>query len=214
MWGPTKSKSVPILGVDIGAASIKIIELSKQSARYCIQEYGLIELPLHAVEEHIIRDIDAVSESIHHLISKGNFSSRNVALAVPDSFVMTHVIQIETDLQLREIEELVLIEAEKYISFPIDELYIDFHLLGSSAANPALQELLIVASRVEFVQQRVEAVVRAGLFAQIVDVESFALARSTRFLDSVPCLDLSHEALQYSPALVMVACGLALRQFI
>ncbi|GGI91165.1 type IV pilus assembly protein PilM [Legionella impletisoli] len=166
-----------ILGVDISSTSVKIIELSSNGNQYSVEGYGAIKLPENAMEGPIVKDVDAVSNAIRSLLAQTRLSSRKVAVAVPDSLAISRTIQVHEGLSEDEIEELVIIEADKYIPYPIDEINIDFNVIGPSAKNTAMQDVLIVASRTENVSKRVETVSHAGLEAVIVDVESYAIER-------------------------------------
>lgn len=175
-----KAKHHSILGIDISSASVKIIEISHKGDKYCLEGYGCENLPLNALEEHVIKDIDAVSDCIKRLMSRTHFTTKQVALAVPDSAVISKLVQMNDGLSDEEMEELVLIEADKYIPYPINEINLDFEIQGHSAKNSAMLDVLIVASKAENVTSRVEAVERAGLEAQVVDVESFAVERAAQ----------------------------------
>ena len=179
-----KSKHRSILGVDISSTSVKILEVSSSGDQYCVEWYGSAILPENAMEGNIVKNVDAVASTIKKLIANAQFSSRLVALAVPDSSAISKIIQVNDGLSDQEIEEVVVTEADKYIPYPIDEINIDFNVLGHSAKNAAMLDVLIVASRAENVSNRVEVITRAGLDAKIVDVESYAVERVTQLLKS------------------------------
>jgi type IV pilus assembly protein PilM len=73
-------------------------------------------------------------------------------------------------------------QADQYIPFPMDEVSYDFEVLGASEKDPESQDVLLVASRSENVEQRRAAVTAAGLNARIVDVEAFALENACRLM--------------------------------
>lgn len=177
MLSPIKRKRSSILGIDLSAGSVKIIELSRHNNRYCIQGFGERALPLHAVEGHVIKDVDVVAECIKQLLFDARFVSRQAVMAVPDSAVMTHRIQIHNDLNEREIEALVIMEAEKYSSLSLLELNIDFKVLGVSSINSRMLDVLIVATRAENVANRILLAKLAGLTMTLVDVETFVVER-------------------------------------
>lgn len=182
-----KSKHRSILGIDISSTSVKILEVSLNGDEYCIENYGSTLLPEQAMEGNVIKDIDAVSSSIKKLISAGHFSCKQVACAVPDSSAISKIIQLSSGLSEQEIEELVVSEADKYIPYPIDEINIDFNVIGPSPKNSAMVDVLIVASRAENVSNRIEVITRAGLEPKIVDVESYAVERAVQLLkDDLP----------------------------
>ena len=117
-------------------------------------------------------------------VTTSSFSSKQVACAVPDSSAISKIIQVSSGLNEQEIEELVVSEADKYIPYPIDEINIDFNIVGPSTKNSAMLDVLIVASRAENVSNRIEVMSRAGLELKIVDVESYAVERAAELLAS------------------------------
>jgi type IV pilus assembly protein PilM len=175
-----KPKHRSILGIDISSSAVKILEISGSGEDICVEGYGREEIPASALEGNMIKDVDVVANCIKKLVERLRFTSKNVALAVPDSAVISKVVQINEGLTDLEMEELVVIEADKYIPYPIDEINLDFEVLGHSAKSSSLLDVLIVASRAENVNTRVEAAHRAGLEPKIVDVESYAVERSVQ----------------------------------
>lgn len=172
-----KPKHRSILGIDISSFAVKILEISGTHNSLCVEGYGYELLPANALDGNVIKDIDAVADCIKRVIMKSKLSSKQVAVAVPDSAVISKVVQMNDGLTDQEMEELVVIEADKYIPYPIDEINLDFEIQGHSAKNSAMLDVLIVASRAENVNSRVEAITRAGLEAKVVDVESYAVER-------------------------------------
>lgn len=176
------SKHRSILGIDISSSAVKILEISGSGDALCVEGYGRETLPPHALDGNVIKDIEAVANCIKALMVRSKFTCKQVALAVPDSAIISKVVQINDGLTDSEMEELVIIEADKYIPYPIDEINLDFEIQGHSAKNADLLDVLIVASRAENVNSRVEAVSRAGLETIVVDVESYAVERAAYLL--------------------------------
>jgi len=179
-----KPKNKSILGVDISPTAVKILQLSCHGENPCVEGYGRKLLPDAAMDGTTIHDVDAVAATIKQLVSSSHFSTDQVAVAVPDASAISKVIQMNQGMSESEIEEFVLIEADKYIPFPIDEINIDFNILGPSSKNSAMHDILIVASRAENVNNRVEVLRLAGLDVKVVDVESYAVERAASLLKS------------------------------
>lgn len=177
-----KSKYRSILGIDISSTSVKILEISLDGDQYCVEHYCTAVLPENSVEGNAIKDIDAVAKTIKNAVSEAHLSCKYVACAVPDSLAISKIIQVNEGMNQYEIEEMVVMEAEKYIPYPIDEINIDFSVIGPSTKNSAMVDVLIVASRAENVNNRIEVMTRAGLELGIVDVESFAIERAAHLL--------------------------------
>ena len=177
-----KSQHCSILGIDVSPTAVKILELSKNGDQYSVEGYGRASLPDHAMESHVIKDIDLVADCIKKLLIDAGLSCRFAACAVPESSVISKIIQINEGLTEQEVEELVTIEADKCIPYPIDEINVDFNVIGPSSKNSAMVDVLIVASRTENVSNRAELILRAGLVAKVVDVDSYAMARASQLL--------------------------------
>lgn len=185
MFSLIKPKQQSILGVDISATSIKMIQLSSnREGQHCVEGFGSLPLPDKATDGAIVKDVNVLADAIKKIISMAHLTSSQAAVAVPDASTISRVIQISEGLSDSDIEELVAIEADKYIPYPIDEINIDFSVLGPSSKNAALQDLLIIATRTEIVNGRAEALRQAGLDVKVVDVESYVIERAAQLLKS------------------------------
>jgi len=180
-------RSASLLGIDISSSSVKILEISVNGNQLCVQGYSHANLPPDALDGNVIKDMEAVTNCIKKMVNDAQFTTKNVALAVPDSTVISKVVQINEGLHTDEMEELIIIEADKFVPYPIDEVNVDFEVLGHALKNANLLDILIVASRAENVMSRVEAVNQAGLETYIVDVESYAVERvATQLVKQLP----------------------------
>lgn len=177
-----RPKHSGIIGVDISSTSIKVMEMSGTPGNYRVDACGIASLPENTIETNLVKDLDVATDVFKQLISQMKLSAKSVALAVPDSAVITKTIQLDEGLSDLEMEEMVYMEADKYVPYSIDEINIDFAILGPSPKSSAMVDVLLVASRAENVTSRVNVVTEAGLEARIVDVESLAIERSCELL--------------------------------
>lgn len=175
-----KSKHTKLLGIDISSASVKLMQLSKNGDEYTVEAYGRAKLPDTAMEGNAVKDADAVAQTIRRLATDCRASCKQAVVAVPDSSAISRVIQINEGLNEDDIEELVIMEVDKHIPYPIDEINIDFQVLGPSSKSASMLDVLVVASRTEKINDRVDVIKRAGLEAKIVDVESYAVERAVK----------------------------------
>lgn len=180
MFHFVKSKPISMLGVDIGSTAIKIVELSIKNHCFCLEAYGHAGLPERSIEGRLIKNIDAVASTIRSLLTM--VSSKNAAVAIPDAFAMSKTIQMHHTLNEEGIETWLSFDSDKYIPYPMDEVHVDFNVLGPSTEQESMVDVLIVASKKEYVDSRAEALRRAGLYPALVDIESFALARAIQLL--------------------------------
>lgn len=170
-----KSKKAPVLGLDISSTAVKLIEISASGGRCKVEAYAVEPLPTDAVTEKVIQDVDAVGEAIKRAVQKSRTRLKQVALAVPGSAVITKVINMPADLSDSELEGQVQIEADQYIPYPLEEINLDFEVLGPSEGDANNVDVLLAASKSENVETRTAAAAIAGLEARVVDVEPYAI---------------------------------------
>jgi len=171
-----------VLGLDITSSSIKLIELSLSGGQYIVDSYAAEATPQNAMNEKAIIDADAVGEAIARAVRRAGSSTREVAVAIAGDAAITKVVQMPRNLNDADLEAQVEMQADQYIPFPMNEVSYDFEVLGPSEKDPESQDVLLVASRSENVEQRRAAANAAGLTARIVDVEAFALENACRLM--------------------------------
>jgi len=177
-------KANSLLGIDISSTSVKLIELSNNNGRYRVESYAVEPLPQNSVVEKNINDPQAVGEAVKRVVAKSRTSLRTAAVAVAGSAVITKTIQMPAGLSERDLESQITIEADQYIPYPLDEVAIDFEVLGPSAVNPEQVDVLLAACRKENVEMREDVLDIAGLKAKVVDVEAYAMERAFKLLES------------------------------
>lgn len=178
-----RRKRKPILGLDVSTTSIKLLELSESNGRYRIESYAVVPLPANAVMENTIKDVEEVSDGLAKVAAKAKTKVQDSAIAVAGSSVITKVIDMPANLSEEQMEDEINEDAESYIPFPIEEVSLDFEVLGPLADNPERVEVLLVACRREEVETRVEAIELANLKAKVVDTEAFAMERAFKFIE-------------------------------
>lgn len=170
-------KSSTLLGVDISSTTVKVLQLSPSGNSYRVENYVIRGLPANAVVEKNISDVDAVGEALGAAISLLKPAQKEAAVAVAGSAVITKTIEMNAALSDSEMENQIVVEADQYIPYPLDEVSIDFERQGLSDRNPELVEVLLAACRRENVESRVEALELGGITARVVDIEAYAIER-------------------------------------
>ena len=171
-------KAHALLGIDISSTSVKLLELSRQGERYRVESYAVEPLPANAVIEKNIAELEGVGQALSRLLAKARTPLRSVAVAVAGSAVITKTIEMDAGLSDDEMENQLKIEADQYIPYPLDEVAIDFEVVGVSPRSAERVEVLLAACRKENVEVREAALALAGLTARVVDVEAYALERA------------------------------------
>lgn len=170
-----KRGNTAVLGIDISTAAVKLLELSKTGSRYRVESYSVVPLPQDAVVDKNIANVDVVADAIKLAVKQAGTKEKNACVAVAGSSVMTKIIQMAGDLNDDEMEDQIFIEADQYVPYALDEVNLDFEVHGPNETNPSMVDVLLAASRRENVEDRVEALTKAGLKAKIVDVEAFSM---------------------------------------
>lgn len=134
-----------------------------------------------------VEKFDEVAEAVRRVVKKSGTRTRQVAMALPPSAVITKKIVLPGGLSEQELEVQVESEANQYIPFSLDEVSLDFCVIGPSAASSGDVDVLIAASRKDKVQDRQGLAEAAGLKPVILDVESYASRLATsRLIESLP----------------------------
>lgn len=183
---PFITRKGPLVGIDISSTAVKLLELSRTSGKagvlYRVESYSVEPLPANAVIERNIADVEAVGDAIKRVLQRSGSKARRSAVAIAGSAVITKIIQMASGLKPRELETQIQTEADQYIPYPLEEVNLDFEILGDSSRNPGMVDVLLAASRKEYVENRVSALSIAGLEAAVVDVEAYAMENACSLL--------------------------------
>ncbi|QRM18482.1 type IV pilus assembly protein PilM [Dechloromonas sp. TW-R-39-2] len=169
-------KARSLLGLDISSSAVKMVELASNGKKdgYRVERYTIEVLPKDAVLDGNIANLDAVVDSVRRAWKRLGTSTRNVAMALPSSAVISKKIIVPAGLRDEELEAQVELEANQYIPFSIDEVNLDYQVLGPAPSAPEELEVLIAASKKERVEDRVAVADAAGLKAVVLDVDTLA----------------------------------------
>ncbi len=185
-------RSSTLLGIDISSTSVKILQMSPVGYSYKLENYVIRPLPANAVVEKNISDIDAVGECILSAVTILKPSIKDAAVAVAGSAVITKTIEMNSSLTDSEMENQIVVEADQYIPYPLEEVAIDFERQELSERNPDMVEVLLAACRRENVDTRVTALELGSLTARVVDIEAYAIERAFTLLGEQIGVDDDH----------------------
>ena len=161
-----------------------MVELASDGRNgYRVERYTIEVLPRDAVADGNIVNLEAAAETVRRAWKKMATSTRQVAIALPASHVITKKIIVAAGQREEELELQVESEANQYIPFPLDEVNLDFQVVGQAPSSPDEIEVLIAASRKEKVEDRVAVVESAGLKPTVMDVESYAVLSAFELIE-------------------------------
>ena len=177
-----------LIGLDISSSSVKLVELGRdKDGGLVLERCGIEPLERGWVADGNVEKFDEVADAMRRLVKKTGTRTKNVAMALPPSAVITKKIVLPAGLSEQDLETQVEAEANQYIPFSLDEVSLDFCVLGPSTTSAGDVEVLIAASRKEKVQDRQGLAEAAGLKPMIIDVESYASRLAAgRLIQSLP----------------------------
>ncbi len=172
------SKSGSYLGVDIGASAVKCVELVGSKSSPKVKSWGIEPIGMGAIEDGSIVQQDNVITALDALLSRCKVKTKNVAVAVSSSHAITKVVPMASDLTESEVEDLIEVEAAHFVPYAIDDVNLDFQLMGPTLSNPQHeQDVLIAACRTDIIDDYVSVIEEVGLQPSIVDVDTYAIQR-------------------------------------
>jgi len=180
-----KARTPPLVGTDISSSAIKMVEIMEAGkGMYRVERYAIEPLPKDSVVEGNINNIDAVSDALKRVHKRLGSNVKNLALALPNAAVISKRILVPAGQREEDLELAVATEANQYIPFALDEVNLDFQVLGPAPNSPDDVEVLIAASRKEKIEDRVAAAEQAGLKAVVMDVDVFAAQSAFELIEN------------------------------
>lgn len=163
-----------IIGLDVGSRYIKAVQLKGFKWGYRLECIGITQLSPDLIIDGSIIDSLRVIDAIKELISKAQIKVKNTAIAISGhSSVIMKIISLP-QMSEEELGESIKFEAERYIPFDIDDVSLDFQIVGFKERQNQI-DVLIVAAKKDKINEYVFVVREAGLNPVIVDVNAFAL---------------------------------------
>lgn len=175
--GLFKSKSKQVIGLDISSTSVKLVELSRVGDGYQVESFAVKPLPSGAVVEKNINNVELVADTIRQVVTMAKPKTKDAAVAVAGSAVITKEIDMPVGLTDEALESQITIEADQYIPFPLDEVALDFEVQGQKDEESGQMQVLLAACRRENIESRTEVLEQAGLMPKVVDIEAYTLER-------------------------------------
>ena len=168
-------RSTPLLGIDISSAAIRVIELARLPDGWRVEHYAEHELPRSVMREGSIVQVDQITQALSDVIQKSGSRLKEAAMALPPGLVIRKMLTLPNDLSEDEIELQVESEASQNLPFPLNELNLDFGVVGPSVVNPGNVDVILVATRKETIAERLEIAQAVGIRTVVIDIESHAL---------------------------------------
>lgn len=167
-----------LLGVDIGSSNIKILEIDHTVSPNIIQNMMVLPLSDRVMNKEGIKNPETIGSLLKDALKNQNINTKNAAIAISRSTVVTKDIQIGKRLTPTEIESRVWTEANRHFPELVGDIYLDFLITGTAAQDPTQLNVMLVACRKDQIKPYLEILRYAGLTPKIVNVSSFALEKA------------------------------------
>ena len=167
-------KKQSLVGLDIGSHTIKAVELEGQPGKsYRLTNWGISAPLAEAIVDGEIMDRQMVTDAVSNLLESRGIKSRNVVAAVSGRAVIVKKITMNK-LSAEDAQQAVYWEAEQHVPYDINDVSLDFEILGPAPTDPKQMQVLLVAAKKDMVMSFSDLIREAGLTPLIVDVDSFA----------------------------------------
>ncbi len=170
-----------LVGLDIGSSFIKVAELKESGKGYILHKFGMIRTTAGSIVEGRVADPDALANDIRTLFKSQKIREKNVAISTGGHSVVIKTINTSRRPE-KELHDTIYSEAEQYIPYDIDDVNIDYQILGESEFSPDQMNVLVVAVKKDLVAEYIDLIHLAGLDPKIIDVDTFALQNAYEIL--------------------------------
>jgi len=168
--------SKAIVGLDIGTSSVKIIQLKLVGKQYQLNAMGMAEIPKETLEAKN-SDIQkgALIEAIKRAFKESGIKTKKVVTSLSGDSVIIRYVKLPF-MTPEELRGAISKEAEQYIPLNIDQVVLDFQILGETQEDGQRKlDVLLVAAKVDVVDQHILLLKAAGLTSMVIDIDAFAL---------------------------------------
>ncbi len=201
-----KKSEGSVLGIDIGASSIKIVQIRKKGARAILETYGTLALgPYAGVEigRATVLQPEKVIAALTDILREAKTTTKKGGVTIPFGSTLMSVIEMPV-VDPKQLPAMVPIEARKYIPVPIAEVSLDWSIVPKEEVQNApedsidnklpkkapLQDILLVAIHNETLREYQQIVRNVGLEANFFEIEIFSTIRAVLDKNTNPVLIL------------------------
>jgi type IV pilus assembly protein PilM len=171
-----KKRSKPLIGVDIGSSSIKVIELTKFKKGFQLSGFAMEPLAPDSVVDGAIIDTPVVAGTIKKILSAGKFKPKGVATGISGHSVIVKRVVVPAATPA-EVEPSIQMDMEQYIPFDITEVNMDYQVVGpgTTSTEEVGMDVVLVAAKKDKIQNHTNVITLAGRTHDVVDIDAFAL---------------------------------------
>jgi len=186
-----------LVGLDIGSRTIKVAEAVETKKKWVLKKFGAVDIEPGWIEEGVVKDAQSVANAIRQLFTTTGIKHQNVAISIGGYSVIVKNITIQ-NMPEEQLYESINFEAEQYIPFDINDVNLDFQILGEHETTPNQMNVLLVAAKKDMVNDYINLIDMANLNLCIIDIDAFSLQN---------IYDLNYEAQGENIALIDIGAS-------
>ncbi len=189
-----------LVGLDIGTSYVKIVHLTEKGAGFKLVNIGVVPVPAGTVKEGRVLDPLALVQCVKKLTKNLKMKEKKVASAISGYEVMIKRLEMPVMTE-NELSERMKTELRQYIPYSLEEVDVDYEILGITRERNNNMDVLLVAAKKEPIREYVNVLESCGFDVRVLDVDYFALSNAVEVTrgfgeDCVALIDIgSHKAL-------------------
>ena len=179
-------------GLDISDLSVKVAQLEKKQRGFHLSSFGNVKLEPGIIEGGEIKKeeqlVMAIQKALKQVQGK-KIHTRYVAATLPEEKAFVQVVQLP-QMTRRDLESAIRFQAESYVPYPVDTVYIDFSVIAPFRSYTDHLDVLMASLPKNIVDSYVSVLEKAGLVPSVLEIDAIALARAVveKEISPVPLL--------------------------
>ena len=172
-------KTTPLMiGLDIGTRQVKAVMIEARGNSYEVTACACEQIGKIAFADRELKEFEAVSQTLKKVKAALKTKDKDAVIAVSGSSVISKIVYMDQNQNDFELETQIEIEADSLIPYPLDEVYLDFEVMGPSESYPGKDNVLLTAAHKDMVDSRLLLVREIPFEPKIVDTEGNALGNA------------------------------------
>ncbi len=163
--------------LDIGTSAVRVVQLKKSGDSWSLVKYGSAPVDIRISTSDAPEDQRRLGEVITNLVTQAGITLHNVVVGIPSNKTFATVVDLP-DLPPQELASTIKYQAEQFIPMALDEVKIDWAILGKSVRDPSKIEVLLASVANKFSEARLDMIEGLGLNVVALEPDSIALVRS------------------------------------
>ena len=162
------------IGLDLGSSYLKTVKLKESKGSYELELFDIHPLPPELIVDGSIIDSIRLVDSIKEMVKKAAIKTKDTVISISGhSSVIIKRISLP-EMSEEDLSESIKFEAEQYVPFDIDDVNLDFQIIGPKE-EPGQMDVVLVAVKKDIINEYISVIRESGLNPIVVDIDAFAL---------------------------------------